>query len=250
MQGHILEHRWYIALGDSQGQALDHGGFADPGFTGENRVVLPATGEDVDHLPHFELAAQDWVNAAFAGTLGKVDGVLVQRWGLAPSFSAAGNRCCGAGQGAGLPRLGATFDQCGKVQAQVIGIDLFQLRCRSHHHSAQFGIIKQGLQQVAAAYLANAILDRCQQPGLLDHAGDVRRQRWGTGIAFLEGAQGGDQLRLQALGDDLIVAQDRCQVIVTAVEQLQQQVLNLDIVVMLRQAQGRRAFGGRAAGFV
>ncbi|MNF08297.1 hypothetical protein D3C80_2086810 [compost metagenome] len=59
------------------------------------------------------------------------------------------------------------------------------------------------------------------------------RQRRGAGIAFLERAQGGDQLRLQALGDHLIVAQDRGQVIVTGVEQLQQQVFHLDIVVVL-----------------
>jgi len=103
---------------------------------------------------------------------------------------------------------------------------------------------------VAAAHLANAVFDRGQQPGLLDHAGDVRRQRRGAGVAFLERAQGGDQLRLQALGDHVVVTQDGRQVAVAAVEQLQQQVLDLDVVVVLRQAQGRRAFSGRAAGFV
>ncbi|MNJ70591.1 hypothetical protein D3C77_670650 [compost metagenome] len=103
---------------------------------------------------------------------------------------------------------------------------------------------------MAAAHLADAILDGRQQPGLLDHAGDVRRQRRGAGVAFLEGAQGGDQLRLQALGDYLVVAQDRRQVAVAVVEQLQQQVLHFYVVMVLRQAQGRRAFSGRAAGFV
>ncbi|MNH03563.1 hypothetical protein D3C79_628300 [compost metagenome] len=250
VQGHILEHRRHVTLGDAQGQAFDHGGFADPGLAREDRVVLAATGEDVDHLPYFELAAQHRVDAAFAGALGQVDRVLVQRRGLAAGLARTVHWRCGAGQRAGLPGLRAAFYQRGKVQAQVIGVDFLQLRRRGDYHATQFGIVEQGLQQVSAAHLADAVFDRRQQPGLLDHAGDVRRQRRGAGIAFLEGAQGGDQLRLQALGDYLVVAQDRRQVAVAVVEQLQQQVLHLHVVMVLRQAQGRRAFGGRAAGFV
>ncbi len=250
MQGNVLEHRRHVTLGDAQRQAFDHGGFADPGFAREDRVVLPAAGEDVDHLPYFELTAQHRVDAAFAGALGKVDRVLVQRRGLAAGLARRAHWRRWAGQRAGLPGLGATLHQRGKVQAQVIGVDFFQLRCRGDHHATQFSIVKQSLQQVSAAHLAYAVFDRGQQPGLLDHAGNVRRQRRGAGITFLEGAQGGDQLRLQAFGDDLVVAQDRRQVAVVVVEQLQQQVLHFHLVMVLRQAQGRRAFGGRAAGFV
>ncbi|MNP81558.1 hypothetical protein D3C76_1799540 [compost metagenome] len=72
------------------------------------------------------------------------------------------------------------------------------------------------------AHLAHTILDRGQYPGLLDHAGDVRRQRRGAGVALLEGTQGGHQLRLQALGDHVVVAQDQRQVTVAVVQQLQQ----------------------------
>ncbi|MNG03609.1 hypothetical protein D3C84_866980 [compost metagenome] len=132
----------------------------------------------------------------------------------------------------------------------MVGVDFVQLWCRGDHHPAQLGVIEQGLQQVAGADLPLAEFDRGQHPGLFDHPGDVWRQCRCAGIALLEGAQRRHQLRLQALGNHIVVAQDGRQVVVVAVEQLQQQVLDLDVVMMLRQAQGRRAFSGRAAGFI
>lgn len=123
VQGNVLEHRRHVTLGDAQRQAFDHGGFADPGFAREDRVVLPAAGEYVDHLPYFELTAQHRVDAALAGALGKVDRVLVQRWGLAAGLARRAHWRRWAGQWAGLPGLGATLHQRGKVQAQVIGVD-------------------------------------------------------------------------------------------------------------------------------
>ena len=149
-----------------------------------------------------------------------------------------------------MARFGAALDQGGKVQAKVVWVDLLQLRGRGDHYAMQFGIVQQGLQQMGTAYLRDAVLDRCQQPGLFDHAGDMWRQRRGAGVAFLECAQGRYQLRLQALGDHIVVAQDWRQVSVAGIEQLQQQVLDFHVVVLLREAQGCSAFCRRAAGFV
>ncbi|MNF61507.1 hypothetical protein D3C84_431520 [compost metagenome] len=46
------------------------------------------------------------------------------------------------------------------------------------------------------------------------------------------------------------MTQDGRQVVVVAIEQLQQQVLDFDIVVVFRQTQRRGAFGGGTAGVV
>ena len=41
----------HVAADDAQRQPFDHGGLADARLAGEDRVVLPAAGEDVDDLP-------------------------------------------------------------------------------------------------------------------------------------------------------------------------------------------------------
>ncbi|MNE08762.1 hypothetical protein D3C81_718880 [compost metagenome] len=174
MQGNMLEHRRHITLGDAQGQPFDDGGFADAGFTGEDRVVLAAAGQDIDHLPYLELAAQNRVDATFAGTLGQVDGVLVKGRGFAVAFAGRRDCCRWACQRAGELRLGAAFDQGGEVQAQVIRVDFLQLRRRGDDHPAQLGVIEQRLQQMSGADLPLAELDRGQYPGLFNHPGDMR----------------------------------------------------------------------------
>src|SRR5262249_2388274 len=57
-----LEHRGHITLGDPQRQALDDSRLADAGLAGEDRVVLAAPDQDVDHLPDLGLAADHWVD--------------------------------------------------------------------------------------------------------------------------------------------------------------------------------------------
>ncbi|MNH94304.1 hypothetical protein D3C87_1209020 [compost metagenome] len=90
MDGNALEHRRHVTLNDAQGQAFNHSGFTHAGFTGEDRIVLAAAGEDVDHLPHLEFAAQHRVDPAFASALREVDGVLIEGWGFAVAFDRAG----------------------------------------------------------------------------------------------------------------------------------------------------------------
>jgi len=52
------QRRRHVAGGDAQGEALDDGGLADAGLAGEDRVVLPAAGEDVDDLADLRVAAE------------------------------------------------------------------------------------------------------------------------------------------------------------------------------------------------
>ena len=47
------------------GEAFDDGRFADAGFAGEDRIVLPAAHEDVDDLANLLIAADDRIDLAF-----------------------------------------------------------------------------------------------------------------------------------------------------------------------------------------
>ena len=82
-QFHALQLRRHVVLRNAQGQALDHRGLADAGLAGEDRIVLPATGQHVDHQADFRIAAEHRVQLAFARALGEVDAVLVEVRGLA-----------------------------------------------------------------------------------------------------------------------------------------------------------------------
>ena len=58
---------------------FDHGRLADAGLAGQDRVVLPAAGEDVDDLADLEVAADDRVDLALLGPVGQVHGELIER---------------------------------------------------------------------------------------------------------------------------------------------------------------------------
>ncbi|RMR10836.1 hypothetical protein ALP91_05631 [Pseudomonas savastanoi pv. glycinea] len=250
VNGDALEHRRHVALHDAQRQTFHHGCFTHTRFTSQDRVVLTAAGQDVDHLPHFELASQYRIDTTIAGALGQVDGVLVQGRGLAVALGGCARACVGVGQRLAQFGLRAAFDQRAHIQAQVVSVDFLQFRRRTDDHAAQGIVIQQGLNQVAGADLRLTEFDRRQYPGLLDHARDVRRERRRPCVAFLERPQRGDQLCLQAIRHYVVVAQDHRQVVIVVVEQLQQQVLDFNVVVVLRQAQRSSAFSGSAARFV
>ena len=87
----------HVPLGDSPGEAFDHGGLADAGLAGEDRVVLPATRQDVDNLTDFRIAAQNRVDLAASSSFGEVDSELIERCaacrpGRSSTLAAAGQR--------------------------------------------------------------------------------------------------------------------------------------------------------------
>ena len=149
-QFHALQLWWHIVGGNAQRQAFYDCGFADAGFTGENRVVLPTAGEHVDHQANFRIAPQHRVEFAFARTLGQVDAVLIQIGGLAGAATAgcctrhAGitTTHCGAGiaQGASITCLRGGFGKCVEVLGQGFQVYFFQRACADTHQTSQFGI--------------------------------------------------------------------------------------------------------------
>ena len=54
----------HVAGDDAQRQALDQRGLADAGLADQDRVVLAAPGQDVDHLADLVVAAEDRVDLA------------------------------------------------------------------------------------------------------------------------------------------------------------------------------------------
>ena len=95
----VLEGIRYFAVGDAAGQALDHGGLAHPGLAHHDRVVLPAPGEDVDHLADGGVPAQHRVQLSVPGLLGQVVGeALEQRFPCGRGAGRARLRLLGAGE--------------------------------------------------------------------------------------------------------------------------------------------------------
>ena len=117
-QPHLHQGIRHIARGDAQGQALDHGSLAHAGLAREDRVVLSAACEDVDHLPDLGIAAKNGIDLAGARLRGQVIAELLQR---AAGARRALSRRAGAGTRGGrdgglgllLAALGERFDLCG-----------------------------------------------------------------------------------------------------------------------------------------
>jgi hypothetical protein len=68
-----------VAVHDPLGQALDDRGLADAGLADQHRVVLGAPRQHLNDTTNLGVTADDGVELAFAGTLGQVGGVFLQR---------------------------------------------------------------------------------------------------------------------------------------------------------------------------
>ena len=77
--GLVAQALRHVAGDDALGQALDDRGLADAGLTDQHRVVLGATGQHLHDATNLVVAPDDRVELAFAGALGQVGGVLLQR---------------------------------------------------------------------------------------------------------------------------------------------------------------------------
>ena len=93
---HVLQGRGDVAARDPVGEALDDRGLADAGFAREDRVVLPAAHQDVDHLADLVLAAHDRVELLLARALGQVDREL--RQGLLLAHRSRSDSLCAQGR--------------------------------------------------------------------------------------------------------------------------------------------------------
>ncbi len=78
----VGQHLGHLALRDSPGQALGDRGLADAGLADQQRVVLAPAAQDLDHALDLVLAADQRIDAAFAGLHVEVLRELVQRRAL------------------------------------------------------------------------------------------------------------------------------------------------------------------------
>ena len=129
VQFDVLERRGHVALHNAEGKAFDDGGLADARFAGENRVVLAAAEQDVDHLADFAIAAKDRVDLSFPGLFGEVFGVGVEVGLLAAARLGRACRAAARRTGRRERRHGLVrgIDNRGELLFQSLGIDLLQL---------------------------------------------------------------------------------------------------------------------------
>lgn len=132
-QFNVLERRRHVAGDDAQGETFHHRGLAHPGFTGEDRVVLPSAHEDVHQLADLFVAADDGVELAAAGLFGEVDGEALEGFLLAQG--AGGHGAAGfAGHRTGTEAVAGAqgvfrrvADVFVKALAQGLDLDLVEL---------------------------------------------------------------------------------------------------------------------------
>ena len=151
----VLERRGDVALGDPQGQALDDGRLADAGLAGEDRVVLAAADQDVDHLADLGLAADDRVDLPLPGPLGEVDRELVERRasGSRPPGAGPGRRRCPGSAADGPSSSAEPATSFIRLAWSSVELDLGQLLRGVARQPAQLLVVEQGQEQDARADL-------------------------------------------------------------------------------------------------
>ncbi len=77
-QAPLLQRLGHVAVDDALGQALDHGGLADPGLADQDRIVLGAPRQHLDGTANLLVAPDHGIEFAFARGRGQVLGVLLQ----------------------------------------------------------------------------------------------------------------------------------------------------------------------------
>ena len=87
--GYVLQRWRNVAIGNADCEAFDDRSLTHARLASENRIVLAAAHEDVDHLTNFRVAPQYRVDLAGFGTLRQVHCKLVDVWGLAAGLGAA-----------------------------------------------------------------------------------------------------------------------------------------------------------------
>ncbi len=90
---YVAQSRWNIAGRHAQREAFDDSRLAHARFAGEDGIVLPATREDVDHLPDFGIATEDGIDLSSLGLRREIGRELVERRRTSrPYLARAGGR--------------------------------------------------------------------------------------------------------------------------------------------------------------
>ena len=136
-----------------------------------------------------------------------------------------------------------------QIPVQHVGRNLLQFARSLAGDAGQHFVRQQRTQQVPGANLRSAELDRGDHPGLADQVHDLRRQARRPGVARLQAVDGRRQRANHPGRVDLEMPQQRGEVRIVSLQQLEQPVLKLHVVIGPRQTQARRAppaSGGRS----
>ena len=218
----VLERLGHRAVDDALRESLDDRGLADAGLADQHRIVLGAALQDLDRPADLVVAADHRVELAFAGALGEVDRVLLERLALALGLGRRDARAAAHRVDRALERL---LREAGLLEhpaafALVIGEREQEELARDELVAALggelVGEIEQVVQVARHADLAAGALD-------LGHARDRRLER-----------------RLQLRHGDARAGEQRRRAAVLLREQGREQVLGLDesVVVPEREALG------------
>ncbi|MDT4808633.1 hypothetical protein FQZ97_414990 [compost metagenome] len=253
VQRHGAQRLGHVLRGDAQCQPFDHGRLADAGLAREDRVVLATAHQDVDDLADLGVAADHRVERTVLRALREVRGELVERGRLAGH--ARGQRVGwrllrvafgGCARGASFRRFARTVGELVEVVLQVFEADLGKERRAALRQLREVGLGQQREQQVARADLCRVRVERGEQPRLLEQLLQMLREHRRARVAVLEGLDLALQVRLDRSGADAVGVQHAREVVVGLLQQRQEQVLQVDLVVAVGQAQVGGALRGHA----
>ena len=97
--GDVAQRRGHVSVRYAQGESFHYSGFSDSCFARKDRIVLPASHQNVDNLADFEVAAQYGIDLAGLGFLREINRELVEIGSFATRTRSprrcAWRRCCG-----------------------------------------------------------------------------------------------------------------------------------------------------------
>ncbi|MNG97126.1 hypothetical protein D3C79_562240 [compost metagenome] len=174
-QALALEAVGHFTIDDALGQAFGDGGFTHARLTDQHRVVLGTALQHLHGTADFVVTADHRVQLAFFGTLGQVDGVLVQRLARFLGVGVVDGRAAAQvvdGIFQGL--LGHALAQQqlaelavlvhGGQQHQLAGNELVALLL-----GQAVGLVEQARQVLGHVHVAGGVLDLRQLVEFFDH---------------------------------------------------------------------------------
>ena len=205
---------------DAEREPLDDGGLPHPRLAGQDGVVLPPPGEDVDDLADLDVPAADGVDEPGPGAGGQIDRVEVEGRGrrspagrprrpalrrtlTARPFSPRPYRFRRR-----PPILPRAADQLGHVLAERLARDLAEAGGRLKGAGAQDVVVEKRQEEGSRADGTVPEVERGAEPGLPEELEHLGGHRGRPAVAALEGPERRRQLVRDGLGVDLVVAQD------------------------------------------
>ena len=196
-------------------------------------------------MSNLEIAAQYGIDLAGPRARRQIDGELIEGFGLASGYRPArsGVGCNGLiRQAGGLASFSRTGSDLREIFLQRFNRNGGKLARDFAGQASQIVTRQKRHQQMPTANLGGAVIDRGQQPGLLNPLRQTRRESGRARIAGLQFVQRGGQV----FGDpgliDFVVPENRREIRIGTLNQLQQKMFWLDVVVRARKTKPRCAF--------